>query len=105
MIVDKVNELFKTYDGYIVPVADSIAPHFGEKADTLSDRFLLYSEHLAIANFGGFPSITIPSGLVENMPVAVNITCPVMKDDVVFNIANKLEEKIGFTPLSLKEEK
>ena len=105
MIVDKINELFRDYDGYMVPAADSIAPHFGEKSDTLSDRFLLYSEHLAIANFGGFPSISIPSGLVDNMPVAVNITAPVMKDDVAFNIAHKLEEKIGFVPLSLKEEK
>ena len=105
MIVNKITDLFKTYDGYIVPAFDGIAPHFDETKDTLSDRYLLYSEHLAIANFGGFPSITIPSGLVDGMPVAVNITAPVMKDDVVFNIANKLEEKIGFTPLSLKEEK
>ena len=79
--------------------------HFDEKNDTLSDKYLLFAEHLAIANFGGFPSITIPSGLIDDMPVAVNITCPVMKDDVAFNIANKLEEKIGFTPLSKKEEK
>ena len=39
------------------------------------------------------------------MPVAVNITGPIMSDDKVFNIAKKLEEKIGFVPLSLKEEK
>lgn len=105
MIVDKITELFKEYDGYIVPAFDRIAPHFDETFDTLSDRYLLYSEHLAIANFGGFPSITIPSGLIDGMPVAINITTNVMKDDVMFNIANKLEEKIGFTPLSLKEEK
>ena len=105
MIVDKITELFRDYDGYIVPAFDRIAPHFDETFDTLSDRYLLYSEHLAIANFGGFPSITIPSGLVDGMPLAVNITTNIMKDDVMFNIANKLEEKIGFTPLSLKEEK
>ena len=105
MIVNIINDLFEKYDGYIVPATESIAPHFDEKADTLSEKYLLYAEHLAIANFGGFPSITIPSGLVDDMPVAVNITCPVMKDDVMFNIANKLEEKIGFMPLSLKEEK
>ena len=105
MIVDKITELFEEYDGYIVPATETIAPHFDEESDKLSDKYLLYAEHLAIANFGGFPSITIPSGLVDDMPVAVNITGPIMKDDVVFNIANKLEEKIGFVPLSLKEEK
>lgn len=104
LIVDKITKLFETYDGYIVPTTDSIAPHFDETKDILSDRYLLYSEHLAIANFGGFPSISIPSGLVDNMPVSVNITCPIMKDDIMFNIAHKLEEKIGFIPLSIKEE-
>ena len=39
------------------------------------------------------------------MPVAINITGPIKTDDIVCNIANKLEEKIGFTPLSVKEEK
>ena len=68
-------------------------------------KYLLLENHLAIGNFGGFPSITIPSGLVDNMPVAINITGPIMSDDVVFNIAKKLEEKIGFVPLSVKEEK
>jgi len=105
LIVEKMTELFKSYDGCIIPNTDCIAPHFGEKSDAMSDRYLLYAESLAIGNFGGFPSITIPSGLVDEMPYAVNITGPIMTDDIVFNIANKLEEKIGFTPLSLKEEK
>ena len=105
LIVDKMNELFKRYDACILPNAGSIAPYFDEEDDRLSEKYLLLENHLAIGNFGGFPSITIPSGLVDNMPVAVNITGPIMSDDVVFNIAKKLEEKIGFVPLSVKEEK
>jgi aspartyl-tRNA(Asn)/glutamyl-tRNA(Gln) amidotransferase subunit A len=105
LIVDKMTELFKRYDGCIMPNAGSIAPYFDEEHDRLSEKYLLLENHLAIGNFGGFPSITIPSGLVDNMPVAINITGPIMSDDVVFNIAKKLEEKIGFVPLSLKEEK
>ncbi len=105
LIVDKMNDLFKTYDGCIMPNAGSIAPKFDEELDRLSDKYLLLENHLAIGNFGGFPSITIPSGLIDNMPVAINITGPIMTDDLVFNIAKKLEEKIGFEPLSVKEEK
>lgn len=105
LIVDKMMDLFKTYDGCIMPNAGSIAPKFDEEHDRLSDKYLLLENHLGIGNFGGFPSITIPSGLVDNMPVAINITGPIMTDDVVFNIANKLEEKIEFVPLSKKEEK
>lgn len=105
LIVDNMNNLFKTYDGLIMPNAGTIAPHFDEEIDRLSEKYLLLENHLAIGNFGGFPSITIPSGLVDNMPVAINITGPVMSDDKIFNIAKKLEEKIGFVPLSLREEK
>ena len=79
--------------------------NFDDEMDRLSEKYLLLENHLAIGNFGGFPSITIPSGLIDNMPVAINITGPIKTDDIVCNIANKLEEKIGFTPLSVKEEK
>lgn len=105
LIVDKMNSLFEKYDGLIMPNAGAIAPHFDEEMDRLSEKYLLLENHLAIGNFGGFPSITIPSGIIDDMPVAVNITGPIMSDDKVFNIAKKLEEKIDFVPLSLKEEK
>ena len=95
LIVDKMNELFKEYDGLIMPASGGIAPKFGEATDQLSDRYLILENHLAIANFGGFPSITIPSGLVNKMPIAINITGRIMEDDLVLNIANKIEEKIG----------
>lgn len=105
LIVDKMTELFKNYDGCIMPNSGSIAPLFNEEIDRLSEKYLLLENHLAIGNFGGFPSITIPSGLISNMPFAINITGPIKTDDVIVNIAHKLEMKIGFTPLSIKEAK
>lgn len=105
LIVDRVTELFKKYDGYIIPAAGDIAPHFDEEVDRLSEKYLLLENHLVIGDFGGFPSITIPSGKIDNMPIAVNITGPIMEDAKVFNIAKKLEEKIGFVPLSLRGDK
>lgn len=102
LIVDKMTELYKKYDGCIVPNTESIAPKFGEKSDVMSDTYLLFAEHLAISNFGGFPSITIPSGLVDDMPIAVNISAGVKHDSDVINMAAALEEKIGFVPLNMK---
>lgn len=105
IIVDRMNELFEKYDGCLMPNTNGIAPKFGEASDVMSDSYLLFAENLAIGNFGGFPSISIPSGEVEGMPVAVNITCPVKHDSDTINIAAALEEKIGFEPLSLRKEK
>ena len=96
LIVDKMNELFKEYDGLILPASGGIAPHFDESSDKLSDRYLLLENHLAIANFGGFPSITIPSGFINNMPIAINITGRVKEDDIVLNMANIIEKELGY---------
>lgn len=96
LIVDKINELFKKYDGLILPTSGGIAPHFDEASDKLSDRYLLLENHLAIGNFGGFPSITIPSGFVENMPISINITGRIKEDDIVLNMANIIEKELGY---------
>ena len=96
LIVDRMNELFKEYDGLIMPAAAGIAPKFEDTSDQLSDKYLILDNHLAIGNFGGFPSITLPSGFIDGMPIAINITGRVKEDDVVLNMANKLEESMEY---------
>ena len=104
MIVDKMNELFKDYDGLIMPSTPDIAPKFGEVSDRLSDEYLILGNHLVIGNFGGFPSISIPSGFVSNMPVSINITGRAKEDNLVLNIANKIEEVLGCKGMVAKDE-
>ena len=96
LIVDKINELFKEYDGYIMPAAATIAPKFDEKSDKLSDKYLILDNHMVIGNFGGFPSITIPSGFIDNMPVGINITTKACTDDLTLNIASQLENAMPY---------
>ncbi|MBQ2946705.1 MAG: Asp-tRNA(Asn)/Glu-tRNA(Gln) amidotransferase subunit GatA [Bacilli bacterium] len=103
LVVDKMNELFKEYDGMILPASGGIAPKFNDAIDRMSDRYLILENHMAIANFGGFPSITIPNGFVNNMPIGLNITGPQFKDGETLNIAYKIEEKLGYKGL-IKEE-
>lgn len=103
LIVDKMNELFKEYDGLVMPASGGIAPLFGTKSDQLSDRYLILENHLAIGNFGGFPSISLPSGFVNDMPISINITGRAMEDDVVLNIANKVEEVMGYKNIVAKD--
>lgn len=104
MIVDKMNELFKDYDGLIMPSTPDIAPKFGEVSDRLSDEYLILGNHLVIGNFGGFPSISIPSGFVSNMPVSVNITGRTKEDSLLLNIASKIEEVLGCKGMVAKDE-
>ena len=96
MITNEMHELFKTYDGLIMPASGGIAPLFGEKTDALSSEYLILENHLCIGNFGGYPSITIPSGFINKMPIAVNITSDIYKDSEVLNMANMLESTMNY---------
>ena len=103
LIVDKMNELYESYDAMILPASGGIAPKFDDSIDRMSDRYLILENHMAIANFGGFPSITIPNGIVNDMPVGLNITGPQFKDGETLNIAHKIEDVLGYKGL-IKEE-
>ncbi len=96
LIVERMDELFENYDGMILPASGGIAPKFDDTSDKLSDRYLILENHMAIANFGGYPSITIPYTKIDNLPVGVNITGRKLEDDVLLNIANKIENVTGY---------
>lgn len=105
MIVDKMTELYKTYDAMILPGGGTVAPKFkSENLDKLSDRYLLLENHMAIGNFGGFPSVTIPTGFVNNMPIGLSITGPIFKDGELLNIAYALENQLNYKGQIAKEE-
>lgn len=92
LIVDKMKKLFKQYDGLILPVSTGVAPYIdGSKDELTNDDTIILEEHLQIGNFGGFPSITIPNGLINGLPVGINITGNCYDDVNVLNIAYALE--------------
>ena len=104
LIVNRMNELFEKYDGLIMPTSGNIAPLFDAASDKLSDEYLILGNHLVIGNFGGFPSISIPSGFVNDMPVSVNITGRAKEDSLVLNMANKVESLLDCKGMVAKDE-
>lgn len=100
LIVNKMKELFKKYDALILPVSTGTAPYLDGSKDVLevNDTNIL-EEHLQIGNFGGFPSITIPDGFINGLPVGVNITGNCYDDINVLNIAYALETKMNYKDL------
>ena len=105
----KLTEFFKEYDGLILPASGAPAPSFETSNENvnnkLSRRYLLLENHMALANFGGFPSITIPCGMVNNMPIGLSITSGVNKDATCLNIAYALESKLPYKGQIAKEVK
>lgn len=103
LIVDKMNEMFSKYDGLILPVGSGSAKYIENSKNKLSSSNSILEDHLQIGNFGGFPSITIPNGFVNNLPVGVNITGAVKDDINVLNIAYALESNMDYKNMIAKE--
>ena len=73
--------------------------------DILDENAQVLEEHLQVGNFGGFPSITIPDGFVDNLPVALNITGNCYDDANVLNIAYAIESTMNYKNQIAKEVK
>lgn len=105
LIVDTWNKLFEKYDGVILPVGSGPAKHLDGSLDMLDENTQVLEEHLQIGNFGGFPSITIPDGFINGLPVALNITGKCYDDENVLNIAYALESAMEYKNQIAKEVK
>jgi len=96
LIVDRMNELFQTYDALILPCGEGRAKLLDGSKNSFSKEVAVLENHMVIGNFGGFPSITIPNGYIKGLPVGINLTGAVRDDENLLEIADSLEEKIDF---------
>ncbi len=93
ILINRANEILSKYDAFIIPGGSNTAP--------LIDDVLNYKQYstgadnmLQIANFGGFPSISIPLDKKNSLPFGINITAKKYDDQKVINIAYILEKFI-----------
>lgn len=104
LLVDEWNKLYEKYDGVILPVGTGPAIHLDESLNVQNGKTAEpLEEHLQIGNFGGFPSITIPDGFVDGLPVALNITGKCYDDANVLNIAYAIENILPYKGQIAKE--
>lgn len=101
MIVDEMNVCLKDYDCIIAPASSNIAPliQADTDQDQLSEEYLISENYMAIGNFSGYPSITVPMGFEEGCPIGVNITCRAWEEVNMFDIAKAIEDITGYKDL------
>ena len=105
LLVDTWKDLFKKYDAVLNPVGIGPAKKFEDLDIKYDDNTIALDEHLQIGNFGGFPSISIPDGFVNNLPVSICITGNCYDDENVLNIAYALESAMDYKGQVVKEVK
>jgi aspartyl-tRNA(Asn)/glutamyl-tRNA(Gln) amidotransferase subunit A len=103
LLVDRWKEIFKDYDAIILPVGSGPAKYLEDSKNQLNESATYLEEHLQIGNFGGFPSITIPDGFVDGLPVGINITGNCYDDENVLNLAYALEGTMDYKGQIAKE--
>ena len=95
-IVRLMKEKFNNYDGLILPCSASHAPKIHGTADVIRQDLATLENHMAIGNFGGFPSITIPNGMIDGLPIGVNITGNIYDDENVLAIASHIADSMPY---------
>lgn len=93
LIVEEYKKLFEGFDAVLAPATGSIAPKHEESYEAKISKEVNFAEiHMVLGNFSGFPSMTIPSGFVNTMPVGINITTKAFDEQTMFNVAYAMEE-------------
>lgn len=105
LIVNAVNDILKDNDVIYLPAAPSTAPLFDGSADKMSNEYLIADNYLAIGNFGGLPSLTLPLAVIDGLPVGVNLTGRAFGEQTVLNCSLAVQEITGLKNLSAKEDK
>lgn len=97
LLVEEIQRVLKDYDATIVSATGSIAPHPEDSVDEqLSREYLIAENHMILGNFSGYPSMSVPCGLVDHMPVGINLMAKPFEEQTLFNIGKAIEEETGW---------
>lgn len=105
IITDAWLELFKNYDAVILPIEAGPANYvdLSKNYNEFDHELIPLHENLQAANLGGFPSIAIPDGFVNNLPVGLSLTSKPYDDENMLNIAYAIENTLGYSNQIAKE--
>lgn len=93
-IIDEFNEIFRSVDFLVGPVAPTPAFHIGENSDPL--KMYLQDTMTVAVSLVGIPAISIPASPVKSgLPVGLQIMAPQRMDRSLLNMAHKAERVLA----------
>ncbi len=96
LIVNDLKEALKDVDAIISPATNGVAPKLDDVSlDQLDNTYLVAENHMLLGNFSGYPSCTVPMGLIDGMPVGVNLTSKAFDEANLLNICLAVEDVCG----------
>ncbi|MDP3304911.1 MAG: amidase family protein [Erysipelotrichaceae bacterium] len=96
LLVEDFKVALADIDVLIAPASSDVAPLLTDtSADQLSARYLIAENHMVLGNFSGYPSMTIPMGKINGLPIGINLTAKPFEEQVLFDIALGMEHLTG----------
>ena len=95
LIVDAYKKCFEGVDGILCMAALDIAPMIEDSQDVRFKETSFADEHMQLANFSGYPSITLPFAQKDGMPLGINLTCRPFEEQMMFDLAQGMEDITG----------
>lgn len=99
MIVREMENFFKQADALLLPAAPTIAPKIVSVSNSWSKEPDYLENHLGLANLAGCPSLTLPLGFSDDLPIAVNLTAAPFDDKTIFSLGQEIEDITGLQGL------
>lgn len=93
MMTEEFNALFNGFDCVMSPTSPVVAFKLGEMSqDPMALKML---DRCTIpANLGGFPSLSLPCGFSEDLPVGLCLTGPINGDERLLQTAHAIEQAL-----------
>ncbi|RHZ36327.1 amidase family protein [endosymbiont GvMRE of Glomus versiforme] len=88
-------KIFRKYDFLLFPSPNSEAPKVEHSSFFFTGSETHWSDNLLLlASLGGFPSLSLPIGFVNGLPISVNINASYKQDKLLFQLAKSIEKEI-----------
>lgn len=94
LIRDDFEKALKEVDVLLTPVSPTVAFNKGEK-NTDPVQMYLADIYTVSVNMAGLPALSTPAGFHEKLPVGIQLIGNYFKEDLLFNISHKFEQKRG----------
>ena len=91
LIVEAYQKCFEGVDGVLCLATPTVAPFIDEEVKDTD----FTDEHMQLANFSGYPSMTLPLGKENGLPFGMNLTCRPFEEQTMFDLAGGLEALTG----------
>ena len=89
LIAQDFARVFEQVDLLLTPTAPTTAFKIGEKKDPLS---MYLSDIFTIpANLAGLPGLSVPAGMIEDLPVGVQLLGPKFSEGMLFEVGEAIE--------------